>query len=53
MIWQGKTFAVLAALRIFNSVYGGEGHSVSYRSPWSLTAGDAKQFDKRLENFAL
>lgn len=37
VVWQGKTFTVLAAQRISNSTHGGEGHPVffffSYLSP--------------------
>lgn len=55
MVWQGKTFTVLAAPGIFYPAQGGEGHPVllSNPSPWSLTAGATKQCDKRREHFAL
>lgn len=59
VVWQGKTFTVLAALRISNSTRGGEGHPVFFffllffllsLSPVlrSLIAEAAKQFEKRL-----
>lgn len=57
MVWQGKTFTVLAAQWISNSTHGGEGHPVFFffflllsLSPVlrSLIAEAAKQFEKRL-----